>query len=203
MRDDPRILPYFDIPFQHASAKVLRRMGRTGTAPEYLDLVNQIRSELTGAVIRTTFMVGFPGEGRREYRELRRFQEEGAFDWAGVFDFSREEGTKAYELQSALSERLRRRSTLGRKEELEKVQVEISSSRMERFVGETLRILVEERVQGEDIALGRGYIHAPEVDGTAIILNGDAEPGDWTDMRVIRRNNFDLEVITLDGRRKS
>jgi len=203
MRDDPRILPYFDIPFQHASGKILRRMGRTGTATEYLDLVHQIRSELPGAVIRTTFMVGFPGEGRREYRELQRFQEEGAFDWAGVFDYSREEGTKAFEMQSAPVERLRRRGALRRKEELEKIQIDISASRMERFVGETMRILVEEKVREEDLALGRGYIHAPEVDGTAVILSGDVKPGDWIDMRVVKRNNFDLEVIPLDGRRKS
>ncbi len=203
MRDDPRILPYFDIPFQHASAKILRRMGRSGTAPEYLDLVHQIRSELPGAVIRTTFMVGFPGEGRGEYRELQRFQEQGAFDWAGVFNYSREEGTRAYSLQSALGEKIRGRSTLRRKEELEKIQVEISSSRMERFVGETMRILVEEQVREEDLALGRGYIHAPEVDGTAIILSGGVEPGDWIDMRVVKRNNFDLEVIPPDGHRKS
>lgn len=198
MRNDPRILPYFDIPFQHASRKILRRMGRSGSALQYAKLVEKIRSELPGAVVRTTFMVGFPGEGRREYRELKRFQQEVSFDWAGVFDYSREEGTPAYAMQSSIMERLRKRRSLRWKDELEKAQIDISARRMDRFAGTVMRILVEENIHEEGLAFGRGYIHAPEVDGTAVILSGKVKPGDWVDMRVLKRNNFDLEVVPLN-----
>jgi len=198
MRDDPRILPYFDIPFQHASRKILRRMGRTGSAAQYLDLIRQIRTEFPEAVVRTTFMVGFPGEGRREYRELLRFQEEAALDWAGVFEYSREEGTAAFAMRSALGERIGKRTYSRRKNEMEEAQIEISAGRMERFVGTDMRILVEEMIPEENLALGRGFMHAPEVDGTAVILSGAVKPGDWLDMHVLKRNNFDLEVVPLN-----
>jgi len=198
MKNDPRILPYFDIPFQHASQNILRRMGRTGSAGQYGDLVRTIRAELPNAVIRTTFMVGFPGESRGDFRKLKSFQEEIGFDWAGVFVYSPEEGTPAYRMQNRLTGRLRKGRNRRWKEELETAQVEISSKRMDRFAGRTLRILVEENIRGEALSFGRAYLHAPEVDGTAVILSGAVHSGEWKDMKVVKRNNFDLEVVPLD-----
>jgi ribosomal protein S12 methylthiotransferase len=198
MRDDPRILPYFDIPFQHASTKVLRKMGRTGTFSQYADMVENIRAELSDSVIRTTLMTGFPGEGNSEYRELLRFQQEVAFDWAGVFTFSREEGTPAYRMRGTLAQRLVEKRAEARKNELEEIQSGISAERMDRFVGRDLRILVEEQVKKEELALGRAYLQAPEVDGASVVLSDRFEAGRWETMRVLRRNNFDLEVAPLD-----
>jgi ribosomal protein S12 methylthiotransferase len=198
LRDDPRILPYFDIPFQHASKRILRRMGRGGDAKSYAALVERIRRKLPDAVLRTTFLVGFPGEGKKDFEELKAFQRDVGFDWAGVFSFSSEEGTPAHEMRGSLAERLGRRRVEKRREELELLQTEISSLRMDRFIGRTLRILVEERVKGEDLALGRAYLQAPEVDGASVILSGRYAPGDWVDMKVMKRNNFDLEVFPLD-----
>jgi ribosomal protein S12 methylthiotransferase len=195
MKDDPRIIPYFDIPFQHASQKVLLRMGRSGTAGEYLHLIEKIRSELPDAVIRSTLMVGFPGEGRRELNELKQFQQDAQFDWAGVFVFSREEGTRAYSMRSSFGDRLVAGRAVAGKDALEAIQAEISASRMDRFVDRTLRVLVEEEVPEESMALGRAYLHAPEVDGTAIILSEGVKPGNWSDMKVVKRNNFDIEVV--------
>ncbi len=198
LRDDPRILPYFDIPFQHGAKSVLRRMGRSGDAVKYAGLIEKIRRELPDAVVRTTFMVGFPGEGKREFMELKEFQREVAFDWAGVFTFSSEEDTPAHRMRSSLEERLVKPRMEKRREELDLLQSEISASRMDRFTGRDLRILLEERVQGEDISFGRGYLHAPEVDGTSIVLSSRYSPGEWVDMRVVKRNNFDLEVVPLN-----
>lgn len=198
LREDPRILPYFDIPFQHASKTVLRRMGRSGDAARYAGLVDRIRRDLPDAVLRTTFMVGFPGEGKREFEELKKFQREVGFDWAGVFTFSSEEGTPAHDMRGPLTERLVRQRMDRRREELEVLQTEISAGRMDRFVGRELKILVEERVKGEELALGRAYLQAPEVDGTSVVLSGRHAPGDWVDMKVMKRNNFDLEVVPLD-----
>ncbi len=198
MKDDPRILPYFDIPFQHGSTRILRRMGRSGTAAEYLHLIEQIRHELPDSVIRSTLMVGFPGEGRREFQQLQSFQREARFDWAGVFVFSREEGTRAYSLRSSVGDKLISRRAQVRKNALEQVQSEISAQQMDRFVQRPLRVLVEETIPGEAMALGRAYLHAPEVDGTAIILSDQIQPGSWLDMKVVKRNNFDLEVVPLN-----
>ncbi|MFW5715359.1 MAG: 30S ribosomal protein S12 methylthiotransferase RimO [bacterium] len=195
MKDDPRIIPYFDIPFQHAAKRVLRRMGRSGTAAEYLRLIDRIRGELPAAVIRSTLMVGFPGEGPREFKELQKFQQDARFDWAGVFVFSREEGTRAFSMRSTFGDRLIAGRAQARKNVLEELQTRISSEQMDRFVDRSLRVLVEEKVAEESMALGRAYLHAPEVDGTAIILSDSLAPGSWTDMRVVKRNNFDLEVV--------
>ena len=198
MKDDPRILPYFDIPFQHGSTRVLRQMGRSGSASEYLHLIDQIRKDLPDSVIRSTLMVGFPGEGRREFQQLQKFQEEARFDWAGVFVFSREEGTRAYSLRSTFGDKLISRRAQVRKNVLEQVQSEISARQMDRFVQRPLRVLVEETIPEESMALGRAYLHAPEVDGTAIILSDQVQPGSWIDMKVVKRNNFDLEVVPLN-----
>src|SRR6056297_476222 len=195
MKDDPRILPYFDIPFQHGSRRVLRRMGRSGTASEYLHLIEKIRDELPDTIIRSTLMVGFPGEGRREFKELQQFQRDAQFDWAGVFVFSREEGTPAFSMRSGLGDRLSAGRAQKRKETLEAAQREISALRTDRFVDRTVRVLVEEEVPGEALSLGRAYMHAPEVDGSAIILSDSVKPGDWVDMKVVKRNNFDIEVV--------
>lgn len=198
MKDDPRIIPYFDVPFQHAATRVLKRMGRSGTAAEYLRLIEKIRGELPDAIIRSTLMTGFPGEGRREFKELQKFQQDAQFDWAGVFVFSREEGTRAFSMGSGLGDRLISRRAQARKDSLEKEQSQISAGRMDRFVDRTLRVLVEEEVPEESMALGRAYLHAPEVDGTAIVLSNSLKPGRWTDMRVVKRNNFDIEVVPLN-----
>jgi ribosomal protein S12 methylthiotransferase len=197
MQRDPRILPYFDIPFQHASARILRKMGRTGGRESYLRLLSEIRSALPDAVLRTTFMTGFPGERRSDFEELLRFQREAAFDWAGVFVFSREEGTAAAEMRGVLGDRLAHRSAEDRKRRLEKEQQRITEERMERFTGRQLRVMVEERIEQEPLALGRAYLHAPEVDGAAVLRAGELVPGTTVECRVMRRNGIDMEVEPL------
>jgi ribosomal protein S12 methylthiotransferase len=169
VRDHPAVLPYFDIPFQHASPKVLRAMGRRGDAESYLSLIDEIREGLPEAVIRTTFLVGYYGEGEREFEDLLEFQRRAQFDWAGVFSYSPEEGTAALAYEGKEGFTRESGAAAEREGRLKSLQQSISEERMERFVGRSLRVLVEERVRKEDLILGRAYLQAPEVDGAAVI----------------------------------
>jgi ribosomal protein S12 methylthiotransferase len=186
---DPRLLPYFDLPFQHASPAVLRRMGRRGSAESYLALLERIRRALPQAVLRSTFLVGFPGESEEDFRLLLDFQRRAELDWAGFFTYSREEGTAAFEL----GPRVAHRTAEKRQRELESAQTEITARRLDRHVGSELDVLIEEPVQGEALALGRAYLQAPEVDGLLVVKAEGLEAGRLYRVRVDRRNGVDLE----------
>jgi len=187
---DSRLLPYFDLPFQHASPAVLRRMGRRGTPEGYLALLARIRAALPQAVLRSTFLVGFPGETEEDFRVLLDFQREAELDWAGFFTYSREEGTAAY----SLGPRVGAKRTESRKRELERAQQAITERRLERHVGAQLEVLIEEPVRGEALALGRAYLQAPEVDGLVVVKAGGLEAGQRCRVRIERRNGVDLEA---------
>jgi ribosomal protein S12 methylthiotransferase len=187
---DRRLLPYFDIPFQHGSEKILRLMGRRGNAASYLALIEKIREALPGAVIRSTFLTGFPGETDEDFAALLAFQEAAALDWAGVFTYSREEGTPAYSYPGRPSKKTARE----RKRLLEERQVPLTEGRMERFLGRTLDALVEEVTDAEaGLYLGRLYCHAPEVDAQVVLRsNTPLSPGCFVPCTVTARANFDL-----------
>jgi len=205
-RRDPRILPYFDIPMQHASRGVLAAMGRPGDGERYLQLIRRIRDALPDAVIRSTFLVGFPGETDADMEILSRFQAEAEIDWLGVFPYSAEDGTAAYQKAKGPL-RVAKKKAEARKKGVEMAQIDISARRLDRFIGRTLRVLVEERVEGEPFAIGRAYLHAPEVDGLVVVRTGDADaadaagpavtPGRTVDVRIIRRNGVDLEGVPV------
>jgi ribosomal protein S12 methylthiotransferase len=188
MRDDPRFLPYLDVPFQHASPAILAAMGRKPEPEANLRLVERIRAALPGAVLRSTFLVGFPGETERDAELLARFQEEAALDWVGVFTYSREEGTRAHDLPG----RVTRRVADARRAAVEERQVPITWRRLERHLGEELDVLVEERVEGEELSIGRAYLQAPDVDGLTVVRAACAA-GSLVRVRIERRNGFDLE----------
>lgn len=192
-RDDSRILPYFDIPFQHASEAVLRRMGRKGSFKSYRTLVETIRRELPSAVIRSTFLIGFPGETEEDRELLRRFIEEVRLDWAGTFLYSREEGTASYDSETEEEFRRRVEGLEGWKEELQNLQNGISQQRMQDYRGRTLDVLIEEEIKGEELYIGRAYLQAPEVDGLVVVNAGDLTPGEMVSVEVVRVNGFDLE----------
>ncbi|MDR2071671.1 MAG: 30S ribosomal protein S12 methylthiotransferase RimO, partial [Treponema sp.] len=165
-RRDARLLPYFDIPFQHGSTRILRAMNRRGTAESYLDLIASIRAVLPGAVIRSTFLLGFPGETEEDFETLLDFQARARLDWAGSFVYSREEDTPAYFMKGRVSKRIAE----ARKRAMEERQILITQERMDRFIGRTEYVLVEERINGEEgLYLGRLPCQAPEVDGAAVI----------------------------------
>jgi ribosomal protein S12 methylthiotransferase len=193
-RCDGRFLPYFDLPFQHGSARILRAMNRRGTAESYLRRIASIRSALPGAAIRSTFLLGFPGETEEDFQALLDFQDRARLDWAGAFVYSLEEGTPAYSLKG----RVPRRLAEVRKRLVEEKQIPITQERMDRFIGSTEYVLVEEQIHGEEgLYLGRLPCQAPEVDGAAVISADDPlEPGTFVRGVVFARAGLDLEVRT-------
>jgi ribosomal protein S12 methylthiotransferase len=203
MREDPRFLPYFDIPLQHASPPLLRAMNRRGDGETYLALIARIRAALPDAVIRSTFLTGFPGETEEDFERLLDFQERAALDWMGCFTYSREEDTPAY----AMGKRVPRRAAAERKRILEERQQGISEKRMERFLGKELEILVEEKFEGPKASpespalyLGRAYCQAPEVDGAVLISGGrPLEAGSLVRCRISGRTGIDLEGRLING----
>jgi ribosomal protein S12 methylthiotransferase len=192
MERDPRVLPYFESPLQHGSAKILASMNRRGNAETYLALLETIRGRLPGAAIRSTFMTGFPGETEEDFQQLLDFQEKARLDWMGCFAYSREEDTPAYSMKG----RVAKKNTLERKRILEEHQIPITEGQMDRFMGLTFEALVEEKIEGEDgLYLGRLPCQAPEVDGSAVITSArELAPGALIRGRVFARAGFDLEV---------
>jgi ribosomal protein S12 methylthiotransferase len=192
---DKRFLPYFDIPFQHGSDRVLKTMNRRGNAETYLGLIRHIRETLPGAVIRATFLTGFPGETGEDFRELLAFQEKAELDWAGAFTYSREEGTAAYTMKGKVA----KKTAAERKKIIEERQTAISEKRMETFVGRETEVLVEEQIDGEEgLYLGRLPCQAPEIDGAAVISWTKKLPlGALLPVRVFARAGLDLEAAIL------
>ncbi|MDR2943467.1 MAG: 30S ribosomal protein S12 methylthiotransferase RimO [Treponema sp.] len=198
MEKDTRFLPYFDIPFQHASPKILSAMNRRGNAEQYLALLETIRSRLPRAVIRSTFLLGFPGETEEDFSALLDFQKKASLDWLGCFTYSREEETAAFSMKGRVSAKI----ATARKREIEERQISITEKNMDRFPGQTLDVLIEERIDagedGENFWLGRIYCQAPEIDGTAVIAdNADGKSqqmGKFAKCKVIARRGIDLEV---------
>jgi len=193
---DPRFLPYFDLPMQHASAGILEAMGRKGRKQSYLDLVARIRSALPGAVIRSTFLVGYPGETDDDFAELLEFQNQAQFEWLGVFSFSAEEGTRAHAQQRSRG-RIPAGVTTARRTAIEAGQKQITEGRLDRFVGTEMDVLVEERIEKENLYLARGYPHAPEVDGLVVVLSASMTTGEFARVRITRRNGIDFEAIPI------
>lgn len=204
-KKDSRFLPYFDIPLQHSSPRLLALMGRRGGAETYLRLLDAIRTAVPDAVIRSTFLVGFPGETEEDFKRLINFQRQASFDWLGVFAYSREEGTAAYSMKKRVSPSVAGR----RKAMVEETQIPITEARIDRFVGRVMDVLIEEEAlfDTEDgkpgtapdkLWIGRLFCHAPEVDGAAIVRANPAFrqplPGEMLRGKAVSRAGFDLEL---------
>ncbi|MDR2194084.1 MAG: 30S ribosomal protein S12 methylthiotransferase RimO [Treponema sp.] len=194
MQNDTRFLPYFDLPFQHGSASILKAMNRQQCAEDYLALLAAIRSALPDAVVRSTFLLGFPGETEKDMDELLDFQEKATLDWLGCFTYSREEYTSAYSMKNRVS----KKTALERKQRVERKQTAITELRMERFIGRSLDMLIEEAIQREDLYFGRLFCHAPEVDGS-VVISSDAvlETGTFIRGAVFARTGYDLHATVL------
>ncbi len=197
VKDNKKILPYFDIPFQHADATVLKGMKRTGNPEIYLGLINEIRTALPEAVIRSTIMLGFPGEDRSAFDTLLGFIKEAHLDWMGSFTYSREEDTVAYDMRGEKEHEKAHRLAVKWQKELEKLQAEITQKQLERFVGNTYKALVEELIEGEDLAIARIYSQAPEVDGSTVIMGRDMKVGDVVEVGIRQVRGVDLEAVKL------
>jgi ribosomal protein S12 methylthiotransferase len=162
------IAKYLDVPLQHASPSVLKRMKRGGNAQIFLDLIAKARRIVPGIVIRTSFIVGFPGETEADYLELESFVKAAKIDWLGVFTYSDEEGAKAFELADEL--KVPNRTIQSRRRKLMKLQQKISTKSKTEWVGREIDLLVEgESEETELLWEGRTALHAPEIDGKVFI----------------------------------
>lgn len=213
IKTSPKLLPYFDIPFQSADDKIIRAMNRTGSYEQYTSLVKKLRRELPGAVLRTTFLTGFPGETDEAAENTARFLQEIQPDWSGCFPYSREEDTPAYKMKPRVPAKIAK----ARANHLEELQSEITRERLEHYVGQELNILVEEIVSGvegdaaaEGLAIGRAWFQAPEVDGS-VVIRYDLDdkkavesiiPGGVVTVKVLANTGVDLDSRFIKNSRK-
>ncbi len=194
-----QVVEYFDIPLQHADRAILRSMGRRGDAESHLAMLERIRGMMPEAAVRTTFIVGFPGESRERFESLLRFVEQARFDRLSAFRYWDEPGTRAYEL----GDKVDPAEAQDRLDELMELQARISREINERFVGRTLRVLVEEDGEQPGEVLGRSYRDAPEIDGSVIIACETAgscpEQGHFADVLVHAALDHDLRGCRTTG----
>lgn len=190
MASEPKICSYIDIPLQHINDGILRRMNRNITRKETEALVNKFRKAMPSAVLRTTFVVGLPGETDKDFEELVDFVRNARFEKVGVFVYSPEEGTPAYAMPGQVPSEIKQQ----RYETLMAVQREVSARVMADFLGRTVRVLVDEVANaGERIYSGRTEYDAPEVDGVVYVhAQQTLRPGEFVDVRVTDTCEYDL-----------
>jgi ribosomal protein S12 methylthiotransferase len=188
-----KICSYLDVPLQHASAAVLRRMKRGGSADIFLRALEKMRKRVPNLTLRTSLIAGFPGETEQEFEELCDFVREARFDWLGVFGYSDEEGTPAFQLGGKVAPREIER----RRRHLMKIQKQISRRRRKAAVGQEFEVMLE-GPSGETELLweARGQMHAPEIDGKLFINDfgehAQVKPGDFYRCRVVEAHDYDL-----------
>ena len=176
MAHNPLVAPYFDLSLQHASARLLRAMKRPGSGEDHLELIARIRSATEAAALRSSFIIGFPGETEGDVDELADFIETARLDWAGFFPFSAEEGTSAADLPGRVPEE----EAMERLRRLQAIQDEMTTERNAEQVGRRLRVVVDTIEDGSVVA--RSHREAPEIDG--VILLDEGGQGDWLDVEV-------------------
>ena len=187
----PQVVKYIDMPLQHADDDILRAMRRERSGAALSKLLERIRRKIPGVALRTSFIVGFPGEDDDAFAQLLEFVRREQFDRVGVFTYSREENTDAFEMAGQVPERLKRE----RRAALMEVQAEISLKKNRDLVGREIEVLVEGSTAGRATRLrGRTPAQAPEIDGM-VILKGDAQPGDFVRARVERALSYDLHAV--------
>ena len=169
IRTEKKICHYLDLPIQHASDRILKKMGRRTTKQQLKDIVGELRRNIPDIMLRTTLITGFPGETADDHEELMEFVNEMEFERLGVFTYSPEENTPAALMKNQIEEEVKE----NRKEELMELQQEISLDNGEKLIGKTLTVMVEGKVADENAYVGRTYGDAPGIDGYIFINTGE------------------------------
>jgi len=189
MANYPKICTYLDLPLQHISDKILKRMNRPVTKKYAISLINKLRDKIPNLTLRTTFMVGFPGETDKEFKELLSFVKEFRFERLGAFIFSREEGAPAYDFSKQIPVRIKKK----RLKELMLAQQSISKEINNSYLGKEIDVLVDEIKSGKTkVAIGRTKGDAPEIDDKVIIRTDKAKVGDIIKVKVVEALEYDL-----------
>ena len=195
IRDEKKICHYLDIPIQHASDRILKRMGRRTSKQELIDIVGKLRKEIPDIVLRTTLITGFPGETEEDHEELNECVDEMEIDRLGVFTYSPEENTPAAEMADQVPEEVKEE----RRDELMELQQEISYDRGQDRIGQELLVMIEGKVADESAYIGRTYGDAPKVDGYIFVQTGELlMTGDFAKVRVTGALEYDLIGVLSD-----
>lgn len=198
IRDNPRILKYIDLPLQHISDHMLRAMNRHGDSAMIREVVAKLRREVPGIVIRTTFIVGFPGETEDDFAELAAFIKQTRFDHAGVFTYSREEGTPAYDFPDQIDEQVKQ----DRMDILMREQMIINEEQNRSRIGTVVTVLCEEFDPVNETYYGRSAADAPDIDGKVFFRwrgEGKLAPGTMINVKVRDVVDYDLYGYAMDG----
>lgn len=190
MKSEEKICKYFDVPIQHVSDNILRNMARAKSGEQVKDVLNRIRKAIPEATIRTTLIVGFPGETEENFQELMDYVREFEFDYAGVFKYSREEDTVAYNLPNQVSEEIKEK----RYAELVNLQSEIAERKNRRLLGEEIEVMIDGvSSESEYLLEGRTRGQALEIDGKVLTTDGTAKPGEI--VKVKFEQNFEYDFV--------
>lgn len=189
IKEEPKICHYLDLPIQHASDEILKRMGRRTSKKQLVEIIGKLRSEIPDIALRTTLITGFPGESEANHEELMEFVDEMEFDRLGVFTYSPEEDTPAADMPEQIEESVKE----DRQAELMELQQDIAFDKAEDMVGSEVLMMVEGKVADENVYVGRTYKDAPNVDGL-IFVHPDAEliTGDFAKVKVTGALEYDL-----------
>jgi ribosomal protein S12 methylthiotransferase len=189
MASEDKVVKYVDIPLQHASESVLKRMKRPTGRGNLLGMVERIRERVPGVAVRSSFIVGFPGESEGDFEELLQFVEAGRFDNVGVFTYSDEEGTTSFDLEGRVAPGLKKR----RRDRLMSLQKRLVKKRNRARVGERVEVLVEGLHEETDLLLvGRTAAQAPEIDGRVILNDGTASFGSFVTAEITETHDYDF-----------
>lgn len=189
MKEEPKICHYIDLPIQHASDGILKRMGRRTSKAQLIETVEHLREEIPDICIRTTLITGFPGETEEQHEEVMDFVDQMEFDRLGVFTYSPEEDTPAAEFENQISEEIKE----DRQAEIMELQQDIAFELAENMIGQTMLVMIEGKIADENAYVGRTYKDAPNVDGLIFIMTDEElVSGDFAMVKVTGAQEYDL-----------
>ena len=189
IKEEPKICHYLDLPIQHASDTILKKMGRRTSKAQLIEIIEKLREEIPDITLRTTLITGFPGETQEDHEELLDFVDQMEFERLGVFTYSPEEDTAAAKMPDQIDEEVKE----DRQAELMELQQDIVFEQAEDMIGRELLVMIEGKVADENAYVGRTYRDAPNVDGL-IFVNTDVEllSGDFARVKVTGAMEYDL-----------
>ena len=189
IRDEKKICHYLDLPIQHASDRILKRMGRRTSRAQLEEIIGKLRREIPDIALRTTLITGFPGESQEDHEELMAFVDEMEFDRLGVFTYSQEEDTPAATMEDQIDEEVKK----DRQEELMELQQEVSLDKNEEKIGRTMLAMVEGYLSDENVYVARTYADAPGIDGYLFIDTAETlMSGDFAKVKITGALEYDL-----------
>ena len=189
VKQNKKICKYFDIPIQHISDGVLKKMNRKTTGDRIKDIINNTRQEIPDAILRTTLIVGFPGETEQDFNELYKFIEETKFDKLGVFEYSKEEGTPAAKLEETVHWKTKR----ARLNKIMTLQQKISKEKLSSKIGKQYEALIEGKTPDGKYYIARTYMDVPDMDGVVFVKNANKhEIGEFVNCKIIDVREYDL-----------